>query len=336
MNYEDSKGEETRDGRSPGMRDLTHWIANFDDIPESGADMEFEADEDLRAFQGLMEDIRLDSIHRELEMLRSVTDGPDDDDEFDDEFDDEEGDEEMMNDLFPSHLYSDVMGPSIPIRLIDAMETACSDGDYDTAQELYTRLRLSFPRRTWPTEAFRVILDYLLTDPFPCRVFIREIIRDYKQAFPYEETPYLREARLEELLGNHEAEYEVLSEAVLRVPRAALCAGDLARMQLARGFFEEARETCEYGIIACCSGDHIPMSSNFYFMRTQAKEGILRRRFQSGESVSPDDVDQLMSEYKRLQEAYGENLGYGTESAIPVLLGGLRMLKADVMQQKAP
>ena len=68
----------------------------------------------------------------------------------------------------------------------------------------------------------------------------------------------------------------------------------------------------------------------------QAKEGILRRRFQSGESVSPDDVDQLMSEYKRLQEAYGENLGYETESAIPVLLGGLRMLKADVMQQKAP
>ena len=43
-----------------------------------------------------------------------------------------------------------------------------------------------------------------------------------------------------------------------------------------------------------------------------------------------------MSEYKRLQEAYGENLGYGTESAIPVLLGGLRMLKADVMQQKVP
>lgn len=188
--------------------------------------------------------------------------------------------------------------------LADAIKYSSVTGDMSTASKYYEKLR-NIPFQRWNWRAFTFSFDYLLGDPIANEAECRSIIENYKKYLPYEEKANMAESELEAALGNHERCALVLEEAIHTLKCACQCGLKLAKMQLERGDFEGARETCNFGLSSAELQPTIPVPY-LLFIRTLAEDSILHKKVHDHTEISQSEIDAIYDTYDSILSDFPE------------------------------
>lgn len=184
-------------------------------------------------------------------------------------------------------------------------------GDDETAEKYLNQLITNIPRKVWNWRTYTFTLDYLLKNPCINEAKCREIIGDYKKAFPAEEKSYVAESLLEEKLGNHTKSKEILENAVKERFNAPQCALKLLDLQMEQGEYEEALVTSNYFAIASCETQPSTNQNYQLYARCLIEDALLHKKAFNGENIYLYEIQRIHSLYNRVMKIPEIALNFG-------------------------
>lgn len=183
--------------------------------------------------------------------------------------------------------------------LADTITYSCDCGDYEQAEESFRQLSET-PTHLWNWRCFTFSINYLKdTDVTGNEKEIRGIIADYRKFLPHEEKSYVAESELEDQLGNAEASYKILTEAVSTHSCAPQCAIRLADIQIEAGLYAEALKTTEYAM-ACCEVQGSINMDHIIFVNALCRDHLLRQK----PSVTKAEVLAMDAYYAKIDKLF--------------------------------
>ena len=151
-------------------------------------------------------------------------------------------------------------------------------------------------------KAYMGIIKYEMTNPTKNESSLRKYISKFKDKFPANEEPYVREALLEQCLGNYEKAHELLKEAIKNVVNPVNAYAMLAKIEL-----DQKKNCCETVIKALSStireDSKLAALLSLYFVMSH--EGELEEKMANGESISPNDFNKVIKDYEDLLKFFG-------------------------------
>ena len=92
-------------------------------------------------------------------------------------------------------------------------------------------------------KAYIALIKYEMTDPIKNEASLRRYMSEFKEKFAKNEEPYVREALLEQCLGNDDKAHEVLTEAIKNAVNPVNAYTMLAKIELDQKEYEDCRKT---------------------------------------------------------------------------------------------
>ena len=268
---------------------------------------------------------------------------------FDKNIEDENNDELPYEDDFLSGDYSDnsTFDDLVP-DLLDRAENLArfipdsTDilGDcisYNMEEENFARAKYYYERlrkidiALYGTKAsFMALIKYEMTDPIKNEASLRRYMSEFKEKFAKNEEPYVREALLEQYLGNHDKAREVLTEAIKNAVNPVNAYTMLAKIELDQKEYEDCRKTVINALSSTAKEESklAALMSLYYVM---SYESELEDRMASEERINPQDFDKVINDYEELLKSFGRNIH---EEQIKERIGLLRFWRYRYENQK--
>ena len=263
-----------------------------DEEPETDDDMEYSTDDDhlddIHAYKEFPGDMDADDYHNESCMLARCSHAS-------------KAAECAIAGLKKFKFNSTLMA--------DVIKYCTEAGNMIRAARYYSMLKEKVDLCRWDWRAFTYSIDFLLaSDATKNEKEMRQLIEDFKRYIPFEEKAWFAESELEEHLGNTNKAMQALEKCIQALPNACQSALRLADMQLERGLYEQAINTCNYGIAAASMPQPTINTSYLALLRTLAKDHILHKKVCNGEEVSEAEVRGVEEDYKHLLSKFKKEL----------------------------
>ena len=165
------------------------------------------------------------------------------------------------------------------------------------------------------TKAYMALIKYEMTDPIKNEVSLRSYISAFKNRLPKNEEPYVREALLEQYLGNHGKAREVLTEAIKNDVNPVNAYTMLAKIELDQKEYEDCRKTVINALSSTAKEESMlaALMSLYYVMSYES------------------ELEDRMASEERLLKSFGRNIH---EEQIKERIGLLRFWRYRYENQK--
>ena len=179
-------------------------------------------------------------------------------------------------------------------------------------------------------KAYIALIKYEMTDPIKNEASLRRYMSEFKEKFAKNEEPYVREALLEQCLGNDDKAHEVLTEAIKNAVNPVNAYTMLAKIELDQKEYEDCRKTVINALSSTAKEESMlaALMSLYYVM---SYESELEDRMASEERINPQDFDKVIKDYEELLKSFGRNIH---EEQIKERIGLLRFWRYRYENQK--
>lgn len=270
-------------------------------------------------FNKNIEDEDNDELPYEDDFLSTDTDS-DSDFDFDDLASDLLDKAENMARVMPE--CAEVLGNCIIYNM--------EEENFARAKYYYERLRKIDIALYGTKASFMALIKYEMTDPIKNEVSLRRYMSEFKEKFAKNEEPYVREALLEQCLGNDGKAHEVLTEAIKNAVNPVNAYTMLAKIELDQKEYEDCRKTVINALSSTAKEESklAALMSLYYVM---SYESELEDRMASEERINPQDFDKVINDYEELLKSFGRNIH---EEQIKERIGLLRFWRYRYENQK--
>ena len=189
--------------------------------------------------------------------------------------------------------------------LADYLQYGVSCNKFDECKRIYKTL-IKIPRRRWTWRGFAFLVDYLqfLIDRSDSDKDIDarekemlDIVRDFKELFPYSEEPYRTEANVCQTLNMPDKEADVLKTALENVKVAPKCALRFADLLFDRGLYEEATSAIQRAISDATQTQTSVNEGYLYYLSALCKIAIMQRSKSLQKSAIEEAVKDVYSDF---------------------------------------